>query len=365
MARAVFGLPTFSSASSVEAVLKSLLGQDYQDLAVVAIDDASPDQTACLAKAVALRDPRLTVEVNPERLGMIANWNRVLERARELHPEFEYFAWASDNDLRRPDWLSALIRLLDETPDAALAYTEFGRLDPQGQITPQPPGERRRFEFREPSPAERFRAVVRGFPAGSIMFGLHRRSTLETVGDIPPVVNSDVLFLSYLSLFGTFVQEPRELWYRGRQRTGSGRRRQRRALFAGRPPVLVFGPVWLQHAAWLLRAMAAGRRPAGIGRASAFVLILRYVGARWVRQLARWRARWTRVVTWPHRRRIRAHREEVLRLRRERREKEIAEKKERLLAKREQRRAVIESRRALRVERRRKRKEARRAARQS
>ena len=122
----------YRSEEFVADVIQSLLSLNYENLAVVAIDDCSPDATLEIARSYAASDPRLVVEGNASRLGMIGNWNRVLERAYELFPDFEYFAWASDNDFREPSWASNLTQALEDNPGAALAYCRFGTIEQDG-----------------------------------------------------------------------------------------------------------------------------------------------------------------------------------------------------------------------------------------
>jgi glycosyltransferase involved in cell wall biosynthesis len=279
VARAVLGLPMYESEELVGEVLETLLAQDFGNFAIVAIDDCSADGTLEVASAYVARDPRLTVEPNPKRLGMIRTWNRVLARARDLHPDFEYFAFASDNDPREPTWLSALVEELERHPSAALAYSRFG-LVRDGTRTPFP--KRWQFESREiADPLVRMRACE-DLPAGPIMYGLHRRSTLERAGDVPSVLFSDLLFLSHLALFGTFLQKPDVLWYRGERRTGGAVGRQRAALFGPDPPFTSFLPISIQHSGWLVRWMVFGnRRPAGISRGQGAAIAARYL-ARWI-----------------------------------------------------------------------------------
>ncbi len=287
MPRVVLGLPMYCSEGCIADVIESLLSLDYENFAVIGIDDCSPDATFEVARTYT-SNPRLVVEANPERLGMIANWNRILDRAYELYPDFEFFAWASDNDLREPSWLSVLVRALEEDPNAALAYTRFGKTSEGEKLVP-----RRAtwlFESRGiADPRERFTATIEGMRAGPIMYGLHRRSTLSQAGNVPPVLFSDFLFLAHLSLYGTFLQVPEALWYRDVQRkTGSSCRRQRAALFAGRPPRLTYLHVPIHHMLWLLRWMVIdGRRPAGMGRVSALRLSFYYPLKWWLRLLRR------------------------------------------------------------------------------
>lgn len=286
MARVVLGLPMYRSERSVGPVLESLLALDHDDFAIVAVDDCSPDSTLEIARRYST-DPRLVVESNPERLGMIGNWNRVLERAYQLFPAFEYFAWASDNDLRDPPWISVLLRELESQPAAVLAYSRFGTIDNGEKRVPN--HSRWRFETRGiTSSRERFEAAMERMRAGPVMYGLHRRGTLDRVGNVPRVLLSDFVFLAHLSLYGTFVQAPEVLWYRDlRQATGASTRRQRAALFA-EPPLLTRLPVSLQHTLWLIRHLViTGRRPPGMTRKTALSLSLYYLVNWWSRLVRR------------------------------------------------------------------------------
>jgi glycosyltransferase involved in cell wall biosynthesis len=261
----VLGLPIYGSEGHVEHALESLLGLEYDNFAIVAIDDCSPDATLEIARSFAAADPRLVVESNPERLGMIGNWNRVLARTYELFPDFEYFAWASDNDMREPRWIARLVDALESEPRAAFAYSRFGTIADGERVVPN--HEKWVFESTEiTDPVRRLKATTNGMRAGAVMYGLHRRRTLDQVGEVPPVLLSDFVYLSYLSLFGTFVQVPEVLWFRelGR-RTGGTARGQRAALFAD-PPARTYLPVSAQHTLWLFEKLVRlGDRPSGMG----------------------------------------------------------------------------------------------------
>jgi glycosyltransferase involved in cell wall biosynthesis len=277
----------YRSEEFVGAVLESLLALEGDRVAVIAVDDCSPDGTLEIARRFAAAEPRLVVEANPERLGMIGNWNRTLELAYELHPEFEYFAWASDNDLREPGWAAVLVRALEEDPRAALAYSRFGTIVDGQKVVPD--HVKWLFETRTlTSPFARLRTAADGLRAGPIMYGLHRRSTLDQAGYVPSVLLSDFVFLSHLSLYGTFIQAPEVLWYRDlRRTTGSSPSRQRAALFA-EPPPLTYLPVSLQHTVWLLeRLVVQGSGPRGIGRLQGLGISLYYLAKWWSRLLLR------------------------------------------------------------------------------
>jgi glycosyltransferase involved in cell wall biosynthesis len=274
--RVVLGLTMYRAEEMVAPAIESLLAQDYPDFAVLAIDDASGDRTVSIASEYAAHDPRLVVEANPERLGIIPNWNRVLARAKALYPEHEFFAWVTDNDHQEPGWVSTLVRALDENPEAALAYSWIGQRR-DGQL--QTPEGKWRFDSRElADPFARMRATRRGMRAGHMVHGLFRRSALDRTLGYPVSVFPDVLLLTHLSLHGPFVQVPKILWHRSSGRTTpKSRKLQRAALFGASTPRRVYLPASLQHSGWLLRWLVfGGLRPAGMGRAKAALISVYY-----------------------------------------------------------------------------------------
>jgi glycosyltransferase involved in cell wall biosynthesis len=315
--RVVLGVPMYQSEDFVVEAMECLLAQSYDDFAVVAIDDCSRDSTLDVVRNLTRGDARVVVETNSHRLGSCGNWNRVLARALELYPDCELFAWASDNDLREPAWLSAAVKALDENPAAVLAYSRGGsvvdgvRLPPPAEpVSDAPPAE---------SGVDRMSAVVHGRQENAMFYGLQRVHALRRVGGKPPVLFPDFLLLSCLALHGEFARCPDGLWYRGPRTTGGSRRRQRAALFSGRAPLWAWLPVPIQHAGWLTRALVTGSgRPPGFGRTRAVAAVGRFC-LEVARQLIR--RRWSRLrkqaaktLLWARKRRYRAKKRAILRL---------------------------------------------------
>ncbi|HEY7603034.1 MAG TPA: glycosyltransferase [Gaiellaceae bacterium] len=263
-----------SEASVVEAI-DCLLAQSYRDVAVVAVDDCSPDATYEVALARFGEDPRVTVEANSSRLGLCANWNRVLTRAIELYPDCELFAWASDNDIHDPTWLAEAVDALDRNPAAVLAFSRAGKFVHGRSV----PARQRRLDDRAAAarPIDRMCAVVGSSRDPGMVFGLLRVGPLRRVGGKPSLVAPDVLLLCHLSLYGEFARCPDYLFHLGKRRTGGTGRRQRAAVFAGRPPLWSYLPVQLQRLGWLTGQLVIGdRRPPGVGRLGACGLIARF-----------------------------------------------------------------------------------------
>ena len=126
--RVVFGGILFNHAAEFREALESVLGQTYQDFAVILVDDRSTDETPAIAAEYAALDARVTYVANPERLGMIGNSVRAFELARQQYPHAEYFAWISDHDLWHPRWLQQMVDTLDRHRDVVLAYPKNRRI---------------------------------------------------------------------------------------------------------------------------------------------------------------------------------------------------------------------------------------------
>jgi len=95
-------LPCFRQAQFLPEALDSVLHQDFQDLEVIASDDASPDNTYSVLQDYANRDPRIRIFHQPSNLGMVANWNFCLRQARGEAVKL----MGGDDRLNRPDCLS-------------------------------------------------------------------------------------------------------------------------------------------------------------------------------------------------------------------------------------------------------------------
>lgn len=118
-------LCTYNGERFLREQLDSLLAQDYLNLEIVAVDDASTDGTAAILEAYAARDPRLRVFHNASNLGFRRNFQEAIERCRG-----DFIAPADQDDVWRPDKLRLLLKAIG---DAAAAYCDSELIDEQGR----------------------------------------------------------------------------------------------------------------------------------------------------------------------------------------------------------------------------------------
>ena len=73
-------IPAYNSARYIRTTMESGLGQKYENIELVVVDDCSKDDTVEIVRSV--RDPRVRLVRNEKNLGMTGNWNKCLAEAR-------------------------------------------------------------------------------------------------------------------------------------------------------------------------------------------------------------------------------------------------------------------------------------------
>lgn len=257
--RAVIAAPLYNGAAHLASALDSLLAQSEPSFALLLVDDGSQDETPSIARRYAQQDSRISYWRNPDRLGVVGNWRRCLALARELHPQAELFAWASDHDLWDPRWLEALIAQFDRHPGVVLAYPRTERMTAEGAVT------RVRGAVSTvgvADAAERIRIACRGVHAGDGCYGLMRVEAVERVACFRPLLEPDRLMMAELAALGQFAYADEVTWQRRFVKSAS-RARQRRQLFTGRPPLHTRLPPWLVRPVvfWWLYGVRGNGRP--------------------------------------------------------------------------------------------------------
>jgi len=240
--RVVLAMPVYERPDSLAQSLESILGQTRTDFALVIVDAGPTVETETVLTRYLQRDPRITYERTPTRLGMVKHWRRCLTRARELHPHSEYFAWVSDHDFWHPRWLERLVAELDAHPGVVLAYPRTLKLHARaGTRVPWS------FEtFGEKDPVQRVRLATEGMFAGDMIYGLCRADALQTAGVFRPAHQPDRQVLAALAALGEFRQVPEVLWYRQVPQAFSLERR-RDVFFTGMVPLHAYLPYRVQH----------------------------------------------------------------------------------------------------------------------
>ena len=125
-------MPCYNAASFLEHGVASVLGQTFQDLELIVVDDGSTDESSEILRRV--DDPRLKM-VFQRNMGVSSARNRGLAEARG-----EFVAFLDADDTWHPDFLGKLAAALDANPEAVLAYCGWQNVGlPGGRGKPHVP----------------------------------------------------------------------------------------------------------------------------------------------------------------------------------------------------------------------------------
>jgi glycosyltransferase involved in cell wall biosynthesis len=207
------GMPVYNGKPFVKEALDSLLAQDYPNFELIISDNASTDGTRELCLDYAKRDSRVRYYRNSENLGSLANWSRVFALSKG-----EYFTWAAHDDVWEPTYFSTLARLLDDNPDAVLAFSAFNSINEHGQELRKLP---HLFDLPSDNLFQRLKTYIEQdeyLGKANLICGLIRRAVLEKIGGIrlwgKCELGSDMLFVFWLLSQGRLVLAEEVLFHK-------------------------------------------------------------------------------------------------------------------------------------------------------
>ena len=120
--RVSFLMAVHDDAPFLPATIRGVLGQTFGDFEVVAVDDASTDETPAILRASG--DPRVRVLRNERNLGQVRSLNRGLRECRG-----ELIARIDGDDICESGRLMAQVRHLDAHPELAGCATWTTEID--------------------------------------------------------------------------------------------------------------------------------------------------------------------------------------------------------------------------------------------
>lgn len=123
MAKVSICIPTYNNVKEVERLLNSIISQSYKDYEVNISDDSTNEEIAMLAKKYSDIFEKSQVIFryihNEKPLGHIFNWNAAIDMSKGEYIKIMF----SDDWFTFADSLSEFVKLLDETPQADIAFS--------------------------------------------------------------------------------------------------------------------------------------------------------------------------------------------------------------------------------------------------
>ncbi len=114
-------IPTYNGEKTIIETIESVLNQTFQDFELIVINDGSQDSTLEIVSCI--QDSRMKVLSYPNA-GLAASRNRGIS-----HAVGEYISFIDDDDLWTPDKLEAQLKVLQDNPEAAVAYSWTDYID--------------------------------------------------------------------------------------------------------------------------------------------------------------------------------------------------------------------------------------------
>jgi glycosyltransferase involved in cell wall biosynthesis len=207
--RVSVGLPVYNGERYVGEAIEAVLSQTFTDLELVISDNASSDGTRDICEEAARDDTRVRYYRSPENLGAAPNFNRCFALAKAS----KYFKWITYDDLITNDFIERCIEALESDVDVSLAFPALVHADAEGNvISGQQQGD---MSLVDKEPGRRAQRLIEyGLESPDIywtLYGVMRRSALETTELHGNYIASDQVLLFQLSLTGKFVQVPEAL----------------------------------------------------------------------------------------------------------------------------------------------------------
>lgn len=119
-------IPVYNGEKTIRETIKSVLSQTFTEFELIVINDGSQDRTLEIVETI--QDPRLKVFSYPNA-GQSTSRNRGIALATG-----EYISFIDADDLWTPDKLEAQVKVLQENPQAAVAYSWTDWIDESSQF---------------------------------------------------------------------------------------------------------------------------------------------------------------------------------------------------------------------------------------
>lgn len=110
-------VPCYRYGNYLPACVRSILDQPGVDVDVLIVDDASPDDSADVARALAAADPRVRVIVHETNKRHIATYNEGLSLV-----DGEYAVLLSADDMLAPGSLARAVAVMEANPRVGMVY---------------------------------------------------------------------------------------------------------------------------------------------------------------------------------------------------------------------------------------------------
>jgi len=129
--------PIYNGEQTMRKSLDCIANQDLKDFSALIVDNKSTDKTPEIAREFCKKDPRFEVLTQETHLSAVENFIFCMRYGQD---HAEYFCLRACDDFSSPNYLSALVKALDDHPDKLLAAPTVRRVkeDEDRVLRPDP-----------------------------------------------------------------------------------------------------------------------------------------------------------------------------------------------------------------------------------
>ncbi len=188
------GIPVRNGAATLARAIASVQSQTIDDLEIIVSDNASPDDTAAIAEALAAADGRIRVLRQAHNLGATGNFMQVLRGARGT-----YFMFLGHDDWIEPTYLEKCLASLNGPERVSLA-AGIAYYHREASVR----CELRPIQLTSELGALRLLDYLAKVHDNGVFYGVARRADLLRLS-LDPVMGSDWLWVAGLAFLGRVV----------------------------------------------------------------------------------------------------------------------------------------------------------------
>lgn len=164
-------IPTYNRAGQLEQALTSAMQQDYDNLEIIVVDNASTDDTATIVHRCQQLDDRIAYKANESNIGAVNNFNAAISLANGA-----YVMWLADDDWIDSHYISTCMKELLADPSLLLVSGFNEVLMPDGAVK-----RGQSASFLSASPVLRLLSYFAWVGDNGVFYGVHRKSTVESI----------------------------------------------------------------------------------------------------------------------------------------------------------------------------------------
>lgn len=122
-------LPVYNGEKYIEQSIESVLGQSYQNIELIIVNDCSTDRTIEIVKKYALKDKRIKIIENFVNLKLPRTLNVGFAAASG-----EYYTWTSDDNIYEPKAIEKMVQALENQLKYDMVYANYTNIDIDGNV---------------------------------------------------------------------------------------------------------------------------------------------------------------------------------------------------------------------------------------